>query len=233
MNTEEQIGSEVNNFVLKVFKKIQKLDADHMIEEATINPFLVKALGINDFDSLSRFYVYQHLGRSLVTSFGMSVMEKLVKSMKLSQRGDWWDISALPHNGKKYYISIKSGPRDMDYDQVNEFCRRARELLAVEPEAVPLIAMCYGKKPLGPIPSTLEKNGFDPKKTTLTGKELFETLSGQENFHEKLLEIVEQAAIDSLGGNKVIEMIDFKIKEIAESFKSKYKTVDDLLKDIF
>ncbi len=39
-----------------------------MIDESAINPILAKALGFKDFDSLARFYVYQRIGRSLVTS---------------------------------------------------------------------------------------------------------------------------------------------------------------------
>jgi len=67
---------------------------------------------------------------------------------------------------------------------------------------------------------------------TLTGKELYQALVGQPDFHVKLLEIT-GTALEALHDEKFIDIIENKIKEIAEGFKRKYKTVDDLLLDIF
>jgi len=78
---EEAVRSEVVKFVRNGIKNIRELTAEEMISEAAINPYLVKALGITDFSSLARFYVYQRIGRSLVTSFGMTVMEKMVETL--------------------------------------------------------------------------------------------------------------------------------------------------------
>jgi len=203
-----------------------------MIREASINPFLVKALGITDFDSLARFYVLQRIGRSLVTSFGMTVMEQFVKTLGGGKKGQWWDIK-MPANGKTLHISVKSGPRDMDKDQVVHLCREARTLMSKDPNAIPLIAMCYGREPLGPIASTLRSEGFDPKETTLTGKELYETLTGKKDFHVKLLELTGRVALKTLQDKKFIDIIESKVKEIAEDFKRHYETVDDLVLDIF
>ena len=232
MSLERIIEAEVVKFVENGMRNIKKLTAETMIREASINPFLVKALGITDFDSLARFYVYQRIGRSLVTSFGMTVMEQFVKTLGGGKKGQWWDIK-ISKQGKNLNISVKSGPRDMDKDQVVHFSREARTLIKQDPNAIPLIAMCYGREPLGPIASTLRNEGFDPNKTTLTGKELYETLTGQPDYHVKLMELTGKVALKTLREKKFIDIIENKVKEIAEAFKRKYKTVDDLLLDIF
>lgn len=232
MSLERTIEAEVVKFVRNGMRNIKALTAETLIREASINPFLVKALGITDFDSLARFYVYQRIGRSLVTSFGMTVMEQFVKTLGGGKKGQWWDIK-MSKQGKTLHISVKSGPRDMDKDQVVHFSREARTLINKDPNAIPLIAMCYGREPLGPIKSTLRNEGFDPDKTTLTGKELYETLTSQPDFHVKLLELTGKVALRTLQEKKFIDIIESKVKEIAESFKRKYKTVDDLVLDIF
>lgn len=232
MSLERTIEAEVVKFVENGMNNIKKLTAEKMIREASINPFLVKALGITDFDSLARFYVLQRIGRSLVTSFGMTVMEQFVKTLGGGKKGQWWDIK-IPRNGKTLHISVKSGPRDMDKDQVELFGQKARELINKDPNAVPLIAMCYGREPLGPIASTLRNQGFDPKKTTLTGKELYKTLTGEPDYHIRLMELTGKVALKTLQDKEFIDIIESKVKEIAEDFKRHYKTVDDLVLDIF
>ena len=231
MSYEEPLREEITRFVSKAIEKISGLSATVLVEEAAINPFLVKALGINDFDSLARFYVYQRVGRSLVTSFGTTI-EKMIKALCGGQKGDWWDVVTVI-DGVRYYMSIKSGPRDMDKDQVQHFALRARELLAREPEARPIIAMGYGKEPLGPIVPTLRDEGLDPAQHTLTGKELYERITGNSEFHRILLDLISEVSQEVLGGRRIIELIEEKVREIAEEFKNRYDSVDDLLLDTF
>lgn len=232
MSLEKTIETEVVKFVNNGMDNIKELTAETMVKEASINPFLVKALGITDFDSLARFYVYQRIGRSLVTGFGMIVMEHFVRTLGGGKKGQWWDIK-IPREDKILHISVKSGPRDMDKDQVVHFAREARTLIKENSSAVPLIAMCYGREPLGVIAGTLRNEGFDPDETTLTGKELYKTLTGQPDYHIKLMELTGRVALKTLQEKKFIDIIESKVKEIAEDFKRKYKTVDDLLLDIF
>jgi len=231
MSYEPALRNEIERFVKEAIKRIKKLNARTMVEEAAINPFLVKALGINDFDSLAKFYVYQRVGRGLVTSFGTTI-EKIIKALCGGRKGDWWDV-VTTLNGVTYYISVKSGPRDMDKDQVQHFATRAKELLKQQPDAHPVIAMGYGREPLGPIAPTLKDEGLNPEQHTLTGKELYETITGDPEFHKKLLELIDEISAQTLGGNRIIELIEDKVKEIAEEFKKKYSTIDELLLDTF
>lgn len=161
----------------------------------------------------------------------MTVMEKMVETLGEGKRGEWWDI--VVDGEKPLFISVKSGPRDMNKDQIVEFARRARICKENNPKARPLIAMCYGKEPLGPIASTLRKEGLDPAEYTLTGRELYETLTSEKGYHKKLMEMIGDEALKALEGNKFVDIIEKKIGAISEEFRAKYGTVDELLSNIF
>lgn len=227
MSHEKDVESEVKKFVEKGIKNVKKLSAEELVKNAAINPFLVKALGIKSFDSLARFYVYQRVGRSLVTSFGTTI-ENMIISLSGGKKHGWWDNKAAVKD-KTYYMSIKSGPRDMDKDQVERFAQKAKEIKKEDPNATPIIAMGYGKEPLGPIPKTLTDEGLSVKANTLTGKEIYDLIAGEKDYHKKLLELVSTAAGQALGGKKFINIIEDKVKEVAVVFKKKYKNIDELL----
>lgn len=221
----------IQNFLNRAVKIINELSAESMIAESAINPFLAKALGFNDFDSLARFYVYQRVGRSLVTSFGMK-LEDVVKAILEGEKGDWWDV-VKKKSGKEYFISVKSGPRDMNKDQTVEFSRRAKQIMEKNSKAKPIIGMAYGKNVWPVIVSTLKKEGLDPNKHALAGKKLYEELTGDKDYYKKLLDLVVKIELKATRGKTILEMLDLKVKEIANDFKKKYKNVDDLLEDTF
>ncbi len=231
MSHETQVNEEIAKFVKNALRNISELTAAEMIQDSAINPFLVKALGIDDFDSLATFYVYQRVGRSLVTSFGTTI-ERMVCALSGGEKTVWWDVKAVKQ-GKPYYMCVKSGPRDMDKDQVKYFAREAKELATKDPNAIAVIAMGYGKKPLGVIAPTLRKEGLDPDKHTLTGKQLYDAITGEPDYHKKLLKLTTNAALKAICGNRIIDTIEAKILEIASDFKKKYSSVDELLLDTF
>ena len=180
MSKEAQIQELLADFINNASIIIGKLSSEKMIEESAINPILAKALGFKDFDSLARFYVYQRIGRSLVTSFGMK-MENLVKLVIDGEKGVWWDV-VKKSNKVNDYISVKSGPRDMNKDQTVEFSRRAKEEMKKDPKAHPFIAMGYGKNAWPVITDTLRRQDLDPEKHTFVGRKLYEQLSGEKDY---------------------------------------------------
>jgi hypothetical protein len=228
---EAEVQEKLKEFMARCVKNTKELTANKLVEEGAINPFLVKALGITDFDSLAKFYVYQRVGRSLVTSFGAAI-EHLVRALARGTRQGWWD-AVQTIGGTPYFMAVKSGPRDMDKDQVKYFAQKAREILKQDPNAVPVIAIGYGRTPWPIIVKTLEEEGLDPKKHLLVGRELYARITGQPDYHGKLLIITDRVALKELAGKKVIDIIEDKVKEVARDFKKKYKTVDDLLLDTF
>lgn len=231
MPNEKLIRDLLADYVTSAAKIISKLSSEKMIEESAINPILAKALGFKDFESLARFYVYQRVGRSLVTSFGMK-MENLVKLVTDGEKGEWWDV-VKKSKDKTYYISVKSGPRDMNKDQTVEFSRRAKLAMKGNKKAHPIIAMGYGKKAWPVITDTLRKEGVPPEKHAFVGRDLYALLSGEKDYHLKLLDFVVNVGAKSGKGKTILELIDEKVVEISEDFARKYRTVDELLEDTF
>jgi hypothetical protein len=231
MTKDDAIKLLFEKFISKAVEIIGELSAEKMISESAINPILAKSLGFDSFDTLARFYVYQRISRSLVTSFG-TYIENLVKIVSDGKKGVWWDVVS---EGKSvnYYLSVKSGPRDMNKDQTVEFSRRAKKILKKDPKGVPVIAMGYGKEAWPVIIDTLRSQGLDPKKHAFVGKHLYSLLTGEKNYHEKIMNLVLAAESEIIGKKSIVDLMDDKVKEITSDFKKKYKTVDDLLMDTF
>ncbi len=231
MTREDSVKQTIKGFLEKAIMNINDLSAEELINNSAINPFLVKALDIKDIDSFAKFYVYQRVGRSVVTSFG-TAMEHMVRDLCEGKKTKWWDVIASIDE-ETCYMSVKSGPNDMDKDQVEHFADRAKELEKTDQNALPVIAMCYGKQPWSVISDTLKKQGFDAKNNTLTGKQLYAKITGAEDYHKTLLKIIGEEASRLLKNQNTVNLIDLKVKEISEQFKKKYKDLDELLIDTF
>ena len=231
MAREEEIKDLFAGFITRAGEIIGELTAERMIAESAINPILAKSLGFRDFESLSKFYVYQRIGRSLVTSFGMR-MEKLVKIIVDGDKGEWWDVVKETRRAN-YYISVKSGPRDMNKDQTVEFSRKAKQVMEEDGKAHPFIAMGYGKEAWPVITDTLGKEGLDPGRHAYVGRKMYSILSGEEEYYLKLLDLAVSTKSDAAQGKTVVELIEEKVREISADFSKKYDSVDELLLDTF
>jgi len=231
VDSEEQIKKLLEKFISRAAEIIDDLSSEKMITESAINPILAKALGFADFSSLARFYVYQRISRSLVTSFGTH-MENLVKIIVDGEKGEWWDVVKKTPD-VNYYISVKSGPRDMNKDQTVEFSRRAKKIMEKDSKALPFIAMGYGKEAWPVITDTLKNQGLDPKKHSYVGKGLYALLSGDKNFYKKLLDFVVNVESEGIGKKTILQLMDDKVNEITKGFNKKYKDINELLLDTF
>lgn len=231
MDREDEIRKLFEEFITRARDIIDELSAERMIAESAINPFLAKSLGFRDFESLTRYYVYQRISRSLVTSFGKN-MEKMVKIVMDGDKINWWDV-VKETNQANYYISVKSGPRDMNKDQTVVFSQEAKKVMKNDPKAHPFIAMGYGKKAWSVITNTLDKEGLAPERHAYVGKELYALLSGEEKYYLRLLDFAASPDPEMTKDKTIVELIEEKVKEINNDFSNKYDSVDELLLDTF
>ena len=227
---EDELGGRIENFVAKSKEKIANVTAQNLIETNAINPFLVAALGM-ELKTVARFYVYQRIQRGIVTSFGAD-MEFIVKGIAGGKRGEWWDV-VTEYEGMTYYISVKSGPSDMDKDQVEHFADRATKEMKKDKSAYPIIGMGYGRSLWPIIGTTLKNKGLSPEKHAIFGKRLYEILTKDPNGHKKILTIIKEAEKKILGKKTITDLIEEKVEEIAKEFQKKYRTVGDLIDDTF
>ena len=202
-----------------------------MIRDSSINPFLAKSLGLNDFESLARYYVFQHVGRSVVTSFG-SNMEQMIKVLFTGERGVWWDVVRKTKK-RNYYVSVKSGPNDMDKDQAVHFASEAKKIMEEDPLAFPVICMAYGKSQNVIPAKAMKDKGIDPKKHMVVGKKAYEIITGDPNFLDKVFKVTMNVKSSAGAEKTILESIDDKVDEIAAEFKKSYKNIDELYYDTF
>ena len=202
-----------------------------MIKNGSINPFLAKSLGLNDFKSLARYYVYSHIITSLRTSFG-SNMEQMIKVLYAGKRGSWWDVV---RKTKKinYYVSVKSGPNDVNKDMAEHFADRAQEIMEEDSRARPFLCIVYGKTISGIPAKAMKDKGIDPEKYVIVGKKAYEIITGDPDFLDKVFKVLKNVKSSAGAKKTILESIDYKVKEIAAEFKKSYKNIDELYYDTF
>ncbi|MEM1831390.1 MAG: PmeII family type II restriction endonuclease [Thermosphaera sp.] len=237
---EQKITAEIKNFIVKTVNMIRSLNADSILREGVINPFLVKALNLRTFDDVAKYFVYQTVARSIVTSFGYTLEEIgriLIRGVKPKRRL-WWDAIAEV-SGKKYYVAIKSGPHTMNADIAREFVRRAK---SVEHGIRPAYVCFYGKE-LWPIAKeVLKKGGLEPiKEYVYVGKRFYEHFVGDPNYYLRLLSLIEESVASALTRTpllgieraSIMELIESKVAEVAKELEERFKSVDELIQSLF
>jgi len=245
---EKKVEELIQKFSLKPKKLINGKKIEDLIDKGGINPYLVNALDLKSVDECIEYVLIQSIGRSLVTSFG-TVMEKFIAIILGGRQiGEfdcvcnsrtknkpwycWWDViieQTVEEDGKKYegvLLSVKSGPADMNKDQVFQFCDYAQE--AEEHGYRPYEILVYGKKASGVITSNLEVRGFSPDKYLKVGKEIFEEFFNDPNYYKRALTLFSKAGLEK----DLFKLIDEKKVQLANELNEMYEDgLDKLLED--
>lgn len=207
---------------------LQKLKLDSM----DINPFLAKALGLKSSKEIISFNVYQAVTRSIVTSWGMMVENFLIfagseknKEKFTNKEGSNPDLKKKTKNGIEYF-QIKSGPNTMNVSMVNSL-NDVFEVLNNK-NLKGYLGMTYGKRK--GISPQIKSNLNDFENVTLIGKELWDHISEEKNYHKKVIKAM-TTATNGMLEKSFIEMIDDKILEIEKEWRKKFS--DKKLENIF
>lgn len=208
-----------NNYTANLIEHIRNLSLDIM----NINPFLIKALNLRVPKEVIRFNVYQTATISIVTSFGTTV-EKIIgyshPNTRLGKKKEWYDV--IKEGADTYWIQVKSGPNDVNKDQVKHM-----NTVFAEKEAIPnnyaKLGITYGKKDLNTISLTHIRTYLEKWKTRLlVGKDLWEFVSDETGFHKKILAYLDDAAKKSLSGESVNKEIDKVVLKLTKDFEKKF-----------
>ena len=237
LSTKEQEAlTRIRKFVTRTRGLIEELSAEDLTEKGGVNPYMAKALGMKTIEEVVEFFVNRRIERSLGTSFG-NVLNDVIKILLGGLKGgllvqkygnwiSWWDVVLLD---RKAVISVKSGPADMDKDQVIYFAQRARE--AKEKGFHPFLVFAYGKHAFPVIEGYLRKEGFDPEKHLLIGKTVFEHFLASPEYYKDVLNLFSIAGAEV---GDVFEFIEKKIIVLTEELKKKYNNdVNRMLEDMF
>ncbi len=175
--------------------------------------------------------------RSIVTSMGFFVEKLLLASSVSAQEAeDPWDIIVNGKDGKQHWIQVKSGPNDMDADQIRHWRKLiARKLLSGQKA---YIGISYGKRTRPTVTMGLFKTYLpDWEKRTLIGRELWDFISQDGKYHERLFPLLAQGAAQVLGSESIDERLRRSVKRITAEFNQRYRppktAVQKYLADIF
>lgn len=224
---------------------------EDLIDKGGINPYLVTALGFKTIEEAVEFFVMRRVERTLGTSFG-NILEKFIiiifggksgkdvnSNCKKRQVKDkswlcWWDVvidRPIKDGNEKWngiVMAVKSGPANMDKDQVEHFCQKARQ--AEEKGYRPYLIFVYGKEAWSVITTTLKSQGFHPKRYLRIGKEVFEEFFDDSGYYKRALELF------SVGGlsKDLFELIDTKKAALVKELTIKYgKNLNEFLQSTF
>ena len=185
------------------------------------NPLLIRALNLKTPQEVVKLNVYMFVTRSIVTSFGFFVEKLLLSSSDSSERAsEGWDL--LKTNGEdKHWIQVKSGPNDMDKDQIVYWAEKIQEKIDGGDKAY--IGITYGKSTLSTVTLGLIKQLLpDWKMKTLIGRELWDFISDDSEYHEKIFMTLRKAAKQVLKTQSIGEEIEKKVEEVEKEFIDKY-----------
>ncbi len=227
LNKLDQNKSVQENYLMsigRVFVSTQiKNISEITLEILNPNPFLIKALNFKDVNKFIGFIVFQRATRSIVTSFGFAFEKLLVASgaKKLPKGFDVLkEISNIEH-----YIQVKSGTSDMDKDQIIHWKGLIEEKEEEGHNAY--IGMPYGKRDGHGLTIALMRQYLpDWEARTLIGQELWDFISGKNNYHEIVLKNLRIAATQILRKESIIVSIDKAIEKVSLEFIEKYN--DDI-----
>ncbi len=190
---KNEIKRFVKEWVKRKFNELSKLDPS----ELHPNPFLLRALGIKENTKEAfEFGIRQRIERSLVTSFGQSVFETMLKILGF-EKSKIEDIDLIfEKEGTKYFIQLKSGPEGFTRPALSKTKQTFEKIKSTHPDCKTVIAFGYGvAQRLSPIWGREAKESAD---LLLIGKDFWDFFLG-EGTYEELLKIFEEA------GNEVVK----------------------------
>lgn len=210
------------------------------IDTFNANPILCAALNLKTPEEFVRYNAYQAIGRSIVTSMGFLVQNLLLYSNeyifdgKTYEEGDKtkFDLVIDRLGEVKSFLEIKSGFNDMDAGQVKHYADEIK--LVEEAGNKGYIGITYGKKDDNTVTAGLLKTyvpNWEDK--TLVGKELWDFISENENYHTILIESIDSVANTTLQNVSIVQKIEDKIAELIEVFHTNYNSLSEYYESLW
>jgi|SRR5882672_6450995 len=170
-----------------------------------------------------KLHITMNTSRSIVTSMGF-YLEQLVwassDDIEKAPRDSNWDFK-LTRGGRDHWLQIKSGPNDMDKDQISHWAKRIEEKISAGGEAY--LGFAYGKKSAVSVTLGLLKQYLpDWEMRVMVGKDLWHFVSGDPQHHTRLCTILRQAALTVLHKASIVSELNKAVKRITAEFEAKY-----------
>ena len=199
------------------------------LDQLNANPILIAALKLDSPEAIVKFYVYQAISRSIVTSMGSLVQELLIHSgtdvynaKGMESGGDTkWDIVKKGVRGAVAWIEVKSGPNDIDRTQLLSY-KNAIEVVERRRQKG-FIGETYGRRGSNTVSHGLYKQYLpDWERRTLIGRELWEFVSNDKKYPTKLVTLLRDAGRKILTSRTILQEMDLCVKRVEKEFYGKY-----------
>jgi len=220
-------------FLKFLYENMKSVKEKTDITTLHINPFLAKAMKLNKPEDIISFYIYQSIGRGLVTSMGnifqkISMIFGILKETK--QAG--FDAELDEGNGVTNFMQIKSGPDTLNVEMLRKLKDHIDYAKSQHPNCKTTLGLCYGteeqvsSKILTYLPGGIEN--------VIIGKKFWELVTGQKDFDEVIFENIDSALksfkeyCEVLGceegqvENDIIEAINKQIDVILKNWHESY-----------
>ncbi len=218
-----QIWQIFEDFLRERARAIRRL----RIKDLDINPFLIrllsKELGLKDARSIVRWLVNQRLERGTVTSFGIA-LQKAARVFSEGTGVEGADILKI-HEGRHYYIQVKSGPNPIPKEQAKRIADLLRSAQRRNWGSVALFRMCYGSQ--DQVSSIVrkyvaEEGGVD----WLAGRKFWEFISGDPDCVSEIYAIAAEVGetFRDAQGQTLAEILEAKLDELEREFGALYGT---------
>ncbi len=217
----KQIEQIFRKFLLNRVKTIRRLK----LSDLDINPFLIRILshelGLDNSEAIVRWLISQRLERGTVTSFGIALQD----AAKVFSEGTGVEGADIlkTKKGRHYHIQVKSGPNTIPKDLGVRIAQLLRSAQRRNRGSLALYGMCYGSK--AQVSSIVrkyvqEEGGVD----WISGREFWKFISDDPQCLEEIYEIAADigSAFKDSKGQTLSEVIEAKIKELAERFEKTY-----------
>ncbi len=223
---ENYIRALARDFTRRQVKNIEALTLDGL----NINPLLISSLNLNTPSELLEFNVNAAVSRSIVTSMGYFVQNLLeVTSEEVEKLRSGFDLVKHSSDGVNHWIQVKSGTNDMDKDQIIYWLEEIKKVEGKGDRGY--IGMTYGRRDNKTVTLSLMRTYLtDMDIRTLIGRELWDFLSGDIHFHERLFDSLRKSAAAVLGSMSIQEKIQERIGGIRKEFEMRYGTGEEGVK---
>jgi hypothetical protein len=222
------------NFLSTQVTMIHSLRLDDLI----VSPLLIASLKLSTADQILKYNVYQTVSRSIVTSMGFVVQDLLRYSGPdiydakdyPEVHGTKWDLVKRKVGDVVSWIEVKSGPNDIDKTQILHYKEKIEEIEKRGEKGY--IGETYGKRTMNTITHHHYRTSLpDWEKRTLIGRELWDFISDDPDYHKKLMLLLKEAAENILLTRNIMEEIDDCYDRALVEFNKKYQKSKDPVKD--
>lgn len=231
------------NFLASIcrdFTRRQLTMVDNLtLEKIHPNPFLIRALNLDTPAEVVRLNVYMAATRSIVTSMGFFIEKLLISCSETAESPpgkSGWDAIKTTSDGDRCWIQVKSGPNDMDKDQIVYWADKIQQKINAGDRAY--IGIAYGKRTNKTVTFGLLKQLLpNSEMSTLIGRELWDFVSEDPDFTVNLFEVLRQSASQVLAQSSIADAIERCSDRLIDQFIGKYgegsQGVFNYIADIF